>query len=118
MFKYITLAFAIILGIVGQLFFKAGVTKAGLEMNSVMNIVKTMLTPQVIVGIAFYGTSTVFYLMTLSKMNLSVAYPALSLSYIIIMILSAIFFGESINIFKLMGTFLIVGGVSLLFIKQ
>lgn len=116
--KYLTLTIAISLGIIGQLLLKNGMNRTHIEMNSIVNIIRVFLTPYVLVGICLYGISTVFYLMTLSKLPLSVAYPAISISYIVIMFLSYLFFHESLNIFKIIGTVLILGGVSLLFIKQ
>ena len=47
----------------------------------------------------------------LRKIELSVAYPTLSISFVLILILSNLFLGEQISLQKIIGTILIVSGV-------
>ena len=73
--------------------------------------------PHVLGGLAVYGVSTVFWLIALRDIKLSVAYPMVSLSYVVVVLGSQWLFGESINLFQKAGLVLIVGGV-LLLMKQ
>jgi drug/metabolite transporter (DMT)-like permease len=60
----------------------------------------------------------VVWVFSLKKINLSVAYPILSLSIVIVMIVSNIMFNEIITTGKIIGSVLIVSGVSLLSVKS
>lgn len=58
--------------------------------------------------------ASLFWMMAMSKFSLSFAYPFMSSAFVIVMIFSALFFGESLNWFKVAGTLLIVGGLIVL----
>lgn len=112
------LLIAILLGVVGQVFFKLGVERAGgagIELNSVINIIRLMLTPTVIIGLSFYGLSTILYLYSLDKIPQSIAFPSLSLGYVVILMYNSIYFDEKITFSKVFGILAIIGGVSMLF---
>jgi len=61
-----------------------------------------------------YGLSAVCWLWVLSRAQLSVAYPLLSLTFPIVVGLSALLFSESISAMRWAGVGVIVLGVSLL----
>jgi drug/metabolite transporter (DMT)-like permease len=69
--------------------------------------------PMVILGILCYVISLVFWLGALSRVELSKAYPMLSLGYVAVFVLSGVFLGESMGLLKLLGTLLVVGGLFL-----
>jgi undecaprenyl phosphate-alpha-L-ara4N flippase subunit ArnF len=78
----------------------------------------TALAPVVIwvaAGLACYGTSMLCWLMALSKYDLSVAYPLLSLSYALVYIVSVHwpYFAENPSASRTLGTIVIMIGVSL-----
>ena len=60
---------------------------------------------------AFLGSIT--YMMALNQMELTVAYPAMSMSYVFVLIMSHYIMGEDVNIIKVAGTLLILIGVVL-----
>lgn len=68
--------------------------------------------PWVIFGFLAYGTSFLFWLKVLSEMELSKAYPMLSLGYPVIFLLSGALFGESLTLAKFLGSALIVSGLA------
>jgi multidrug transporter EmrE-like cation transporter len=47
----------------------------------------------------------------MTKFDLSYAYPFMSLNFVLVLMLSAFFFGEPITPSKLIGLFLIIGGI-------
>lgn len=65
-------------------------------------------------GLISYGLSAVCWLWVLSRIQLSLAYPILSLSFPIVVGLSAFFFSESISLMRWVGVVMMVVGVSLL----
>jgi multidrug transporter EmrE-like cation transporter len=96
---------------------KQGMQKFGevtFDNNILTTIMKIFLLPNVIIGLLFYAVSTVFWLIALSKIELSVAYPMLSMGYILLMILSYFLLNESITMYKVIGTLLVVAGVTLI----
>jgi multidrug transporter EmrE-like cation transporter len=50
------------------------------------------------------------HLMALSRVDLSFAYPFLSISYVLVMIAGYFWFGESVNLTRVLGVALICGG--------
>ncbi len=73
-----------------------------------------MKNSELIVGIFFYGLSSVFFIYALRLENLSLVYPITSLTYIWVGILSIKFLKEKLDKFKLIGMSLVILGVILL----
>ncbi len=102
------------LAIIGQTFLKRGVLASGLVPN-ISSLIKTIFSPFVLIGLGAYAISTLFWLFVLQKFPLSVAYPALSLTYIAIVFISFFVLKEPITQYKLIGIALIIFGVYFLF---
>ncbi|HTV50473.1 MAG TPA: SMR family transporter [Steroidobacteraceae bacterium] len=66
------------------------------------------------VGLCCYGVSVVLWLGALSRVPVSIAYPMLSIGYIVNAFAAALLFGEALSGAKLAGVALIVLGVLLL----
>ncbi len=64
-------------------------------------------------GIISYGFSFLLWIKVLSKVELSYAYPMVSLGYVLIMIFSYFFFKENITPIRIVGVALIMIGVVL-----
>ena len=64
-------------------------------------------------GMMCYAASVCVWLAALSKAPVSVAYPMLSLGYVVVAGVSALWLGESLNLPKVLGIGLICGGVYL-----
>lgn len=110
------LAVNVILAILGQLAMKHGVSTIGrLDLQHIGPfLVRAASSFWIWVGIALYALSTVFWVMVLSKVSLSIAYPTLSLGYVLIVLISAIFLNEPLTSSKALGSVVIVLGVILL----
>ncbi len=70
-----------------------------------------LFRPSTIMGLALYGSAAFLYIVALRKILVSVAFPALSLSYAIVAVLGHFLFGEPFGIMQIGGIALIVGGV-------
>ncbi|OGK23212.1 hypothetical protein A3H80_04770 [Candidatus Roizmanbacteria bacterium RIFCSPLOWO2_02_FULL_37_19] len=112
--KYFLLVLAIILLSAGQLLLKKGVIDAPPQ-GTLQSVVTTLLNPYVIAGYFFYGVSSIVGLYVLKQLPISVAFPAMSTTYIIIVFTSALWFKEPLTSYKLIGVALILFGVSFLF---
>ena len=109
---------SVIFNVFGQYSMKVGMNKYGevtFSDHILLTIYKIFILPNVIIGLLMYAISAVFWLVALSKLDLSIAYPTLSLGYILIMIISVLLLNESVTVYRIAGTILIIGGVFLLF---
>lgn len=62
----------------------------------------------------FLGASLITWLLVLKHFDVSVAYPLLSLNYLVVLVLASIFFGEKIPSNRWVGVTCIVAGVVVL----
>jgi drug/metabolite transporter (DMT)-like permease len=100
---------SVALNAVGQLLFKA----ARMAQPDT-SVVKLFLHPETWAGLCIYGFSAVSWLWVLARAPLSLAYPILSLTFPIVLGLSALCFAEAITPLRWAGVGVIVIGVSLL----
>jgi multidrug transporter EmrE-like cation transporter len=70
-------------------------------------------SPPFWVGMVCYGASVCVWLAALSKAPVSVAYPMLSIGYIIVAGASVLWLGETMSLGKMLGIALICAGVVL-----
>jgi len=68
---------------------------------------------KLILGLLFYGLSSVFYVIALKWEELSVLYPFTSIGYIWVCFLSMKFLDEKMNKLKWLGVITIILGITL-----
>jgi multidrug transporter EmrE-like cation transporter len=73
---------------------------------------RLLINPWVISCFAAGGLAALFYISALTRFDLSVAYPFMSLSFVAVLILSSVFFGEAITPLKTVGIGLIIAGLA------
>ncbi len=100
---------------IGQLLFKYGST--GKEFDSLINIIKIMLSPPIFIALCIYAVNTVLWTYILSKVDISKAYPIQSLTFAIVMIAAAILFKEQIPMNRWVGVGIIILGVFVTTVK-
>ena len=106
----------IVIGIIfaafGQVSWKLGMNQAGqLAALNLATLSTVLLNPYVLLGFVMYALSTIFWLIALSKKELSFVYPFISLTYIIVLVLSSLVLKESMGVSKLVGTLIIIIGL-------
>jgi uncharacterized membrane protein len=106
----------IIIGVIfaafGQVSWKLGMNQAGqLATLNLTTLSTVLLNPYVLLGFVMYGLSTIFWLIALSKKDLSFVYPFISLTYILVLVLSSLVLKESIGLNKIVGTLAIMIGL-------
>ena len=69
-----------------------------------------MTSPLIWSGLIIYGLSIAMWLWVLSKVDLSVAYPIVGVSFLITMAFGALLLDESVTPLRIVGTLLIAGG--------
>jgi uncharacterized membrane protein len=70
-----------------------------------------LLRPFVISGFFAAGLAALFWIAALSKFELSYVYPFMSLSFVFVVALSIVFFGEHFNFYKVLGVAAICTGL-------
>jgi multidrug transporter EmrE-like cation transporter len=98
-------------GVCGQLALKHGMSKIANADGKDSLILTMALSPWVVGGLATYGFGVLFWLMALSRYEVSYVYPFASLSYVGIIIGSYYVFNERINRLRLVGISIIIAGV-------
>ena len=108
---------AVFLNTLGQLFLKAGMIKVG-EVNLTWGKLPSLLltvfrNPFIELGVLCYVVSLLFWLWTLSKVDVGVAYPMLSIGYVLSVFAGYYWFHEPLGAMKIAGVFIIMIGVYL-----
>jgi multidrug transporter EmrE-like cation transporter len=109
--------FAIILNVCGHLSLKAGMNQLGAISvgQLVVGFTRVFTTPFVVLGLVCYVSSVALYMVVLSKIDISYAYPLMmGLGYVLIVLFSWQIFGEPFSAFKWVGIVLVLVGVALL----
>jgi len=105
-------------GAVGQILLKKGMGSMGpltLSLGKLGEVLWRIGTnPYVIAGLAIYVTGTVFWLVALSRVDLSYAYPFASLSYVVMLAAAWLLFKEDLSPMRLAGTGVVFLGVLLI----
>ena len=108
---YGVLLVAIMIGVAGQLLLKHGMSRQpGFRFREIGILTRNL---PVIGGFACYCLSTVLYLSVLARLELSLAYPTVSLGYVLVIILSKVFFKEPVSPSRWMAAGIICIGVAL-----
>ena len=107
----------VLLNAAAQLLLKAGTNAVGQFEFSAQNILpvgmKLALEPHIAGGLACYVFSVAVWIVGLSRVPVSIAYPMLSVGYIVNAVAAWYLFGESLTAQKLIGIAFIVCGVFL-----
>jgi drug/metabolite transporter (DMT)-like permease len=102
----------VIFAAIGQVSWKLGMNQVGqLATLDLTTLSTVLLNPFVLLGFVMYGLSTIFWLIALSKKDLSFVYPFISLTYVLVLVLSSLVLKEDIGINKLAGTLIIMFGL-------
>lgn len=116
-FSFSLILTGVLLNAVAQLSLKAGTNALGtLSFSSdeaVSTIIRVGFEPHIMGGLACYVLSLVIWIMALSKVPVSVAYPMLSIGYVVNAIAAWYLFGELLTAQKLIGILVILVGVYL-----
>ena len=118
---YLYIAFTIIFTVIGQLLskwrMKFYIGKIPLPFPEKFHFVvsKLIWDPYIICCYLSAFLASICWLMVLTKLELSYAYPFTALTFVLIFIFSLFLFGESFDMYKLIGTLLILAGVSVMY---
>jgi multidrug transporter EmrE-like cation transporter len=105
----------VLLNAAAQLLLKAGTNAIGAFEFSAGNVApvgwKVATQPFILTGIGCYVVSVVVWILALSRVEVSIAYPMLSIGYVVNAIAAWYLFGEAVTAARLAGIGVIVIGV-------
>ena len=109
--------FGVMLNAAAQLLLKAGPNANGHYIFTLANALpigmKVAFEPHILGGLACYVVSVAVWILALSRVEVSIAYPMLSLGYVVNAVAAYYLFGESLNAMRLGGIAVIIVGVVL-----
>ena len=109
------LMLGVFLNATAQLLLKAGTNAVGHFQFHADNIVpvgmKLALEPHILSGVACYVVSLVVWILGLSRVEVSIAYPMLSIGYVLNAVAAWYLFGEAVSMARLAGIGVIIIGV-------
>ncbi|KAF0135058.1 MAG: hypothetical protein FD145_196 [Candidatus Saganbacteria bacterium] len=116
MVDYLILVVSVSLAVVGQLLMKQGMNQFGTFPISqiITKIIPMFLNPWVFSGLVAFAFSSIFWLAVLSRLQLSLAYPMVSIAYVVVTFASIIFFKEQVALIRWVGVLVICFGVVLI----
>jgi multidrug transporter EmrE-like cation transporter len=109
------LMLGVFLNATAQLLLKAGTNAVGQFEFNAGNIVpvgmKLALEPHIMGGMVCYVVSLVVWILGLSRVEVSIAYPMLSVGYLLNAVAAWYLFGEAVSVTRLAGIGIIIIGV-------
>jgi multidrug transporter EmrE-like cation transporter len=109
----------VLLNAVAQVLLKAGTNALGGAIHLTMSnafetFIRVATQLPILGGLACYALSLVVWIMGLSRTDVSIAYPMLSLGYVVAAVGAWVFLGESIPPQRMLGIAVILAGVVVL----
>jgi len=105
----------LVFSVAGQLLIKKGVDQVGVFIPAkwFSFFIASFTNPYILLGESLYLAGAFLWLIVLTKIDLSVAYPMLSLGYVFILFFSALWLHEPVTWVNTAGVLLICAGVAL-----
>ena len=108
----------VLLNAAAQLLLKAGTNGIGAFTFTADNLVpvgiKVASNPFIVSGLGCYAVSVVVWIMALSRVEVSLAYPMLSIGYVVNAVAAWYLFGEALTAQRMIGIGTIIVGVFLM----
>jgi len=113
--SYFYIFLTVVLTVYGQLAIKWQVLKAGAFPEALPNkiffLFNLFLNPWIISAFAAAFLASLFWMAAMTKLQLSHAYPFMSLAFVLVMVASGFFFNEPISPLKVTGILLVILGL-------
>lgn len=113
--NYLYLFTTICFTVYGQLIIKWQVSSAGAlpaaQPEKILFLLKLLVNPWIISAFVAAFIAALSWMAAMTKFEISYAYPFISLSFILVLVLSGIFFDEAVTTYKVLGLALIVAGI-------
>lgn len=112
---HLYIALTILLTVYGQIVIKWQVNLGGAlpqdHLGKIFHLAHLLLNPWIVSGFAAAFLAALSWMAAMTKFPLSYAYPFMSLAFVLVLFLSAVFFKEPITLPKTLGMAAIVFGI-------
>ncbi|RNC78612.1 4-amino-4-deoxy-L-arabinose transferase [Piscirickettsia salmonis] len=110
---------SVMLNAAAQIFLKLGMERIGrISLEHIPHVLplayKAVTNPFIIAGFACYAVSLVTWMVVLSRVAVSYAYPMLSVGYIVTAVTGYYLFSEPLTVTRVLGIIVIILGVILI----
>jgi len=109
--RFTIILIPILMSAVAQIILKLGLGDLVVKDGPISFLLKALVSPGVILGLALYGLGAMLWLIVLSKEDVSFAFPLVSLAYVIAIVLSAIILKENVTPPRIIGSIVIIIGI-------
>lgn len=111
--SFLIVFISVSLSAIAQMSFKYGVNSVDLAQSSglILKAWNLFTSPFVIIGLSLYGIGTVLWLFALKQIDLSLAYPFVGMSFVMVFLMGVFILGEPFNINRMIGTMIIIVGI-------
>jgi drug/metabolite transporter (DMT)-like permease len=113
------LVVSVVFAIAGQFTLKAAMNEIGrigtAQIRDPMALIaRAAKEPRLWAGLALFGISALFWLVVLSRVNLSVAYPLVGVSYILVVAIGRFVLNEEVPFMRWVGVTAIALGIAII----
>ncbi|MGH1465076.1 MAG: EamA family transporter [Cognatishimia sp.] len=111
--SFILVITSVTLSAFGQTAFKIGVGRVQFapEASIVNKVLGFIGSPFILLGLALYAVGTLFWLFALRNLDLSLAYPFVAFSFIVVFLIGVFMLGEPLNTTRILGLLIITLGL-------
>lgn len=113
--EFLLILTGVLLNAAAQLLLKAGARGiAGVDFvlaNGALIAGRIAQSPAILTGLACYAVSVVVWILALARVEVSIAYPMLSIGYIVNALAAWWLFGENVTLMRVAGMLVIITGV-------
>jgi drug/metabolite transporter (DMT)-like permease len=115
---HIYILLTLLFTVYGQLVLKWQMGKAGSmpdnTIDKILFLLQQFLNPWIMSGFMSAFLASLAWMAAMTRFNLNYAYPFMSLAFIIVMLFSVIFLRESLTLQSVLGTVLVVVGLTVI----
>ena len=111
------LLISVFFAVAGQLTLKSAmdsVGRIGRASAAGETLLRAAKEPRLWIGLTLFGISAIFWLVVLSRVRLSVAYPVVGISYILIVLLARLWLHEHVPTLRWIGVIVIAVGIAII----
>lgn len=84
------------------------------NLDKIIFIIKVLLNPWIISSIMATLFAGISWMLAMSKFEIGYAYPWISLNFVLMLLFGVLLFGEQLTISKVIGTVIIIFGITIL----
>jgi len=119
LFSFAMLVVSVIFAVAGQFTLKTAMNEVGrigaTELAAAGDTIgRALREPRLWLGLTLFGISAVFWLVVLSRVDLSVAYPFVGLSYVVVVLFARLFLNEQVTALRWLGVVVVAAGIAII----